>query len=86
MPSGFDMEDPPMISKYEHEKALMHYGMVNKRSMISLICVCVTFVVITTIFVIAYTIRERNWLNTISQLRTPAAVTEVQEDGSPLHQ
>ena len=66
------------ISKFDHENALMHYGMVNKRSMIMLISVCVTFVLITLIFVIGYTIRERNWLNTISHM-TP--VTEVAVDG-----
>ena len=70
--------DVPVVSKYEHEKALMHYGMVNKRSMISLICVCVTFVIITTIFVIAYTVREQNWLNTLREIKAPV-VTEVQD-------
>lgn len=64
-----------MVSRFEHENALMHYGKVNKRSLIALICVCVTFVVITTIFVIAYTVREKNWLDTLSKIRTP--VTEV---------
>lgn len=32
------------VSAFEHENSLMHYGMVNKRSMIMLISVCVTFV------------------------------------------
>ena len=66
------------VSAFEHENSLMHYGMVNKRSMIMLISVCVTFVLITLIFVIGYTVREKNWLNTIAKL-TP--VTEVAEDG-----
>ena len=64
------------ISRFQHENALMHYGKVNKRSLIALICVCVTFVVITTIFVIAYTVREKNWLDTLSHMR-PAV--EVQD-------
>ena len=66
--------EPRTVSVFEHENALMHYGRVNKRSLIALVCVCITFVVITTIFVIAYTIREKNWLNTIKDI-TP--VTEV---------
>ena len=72
-------EEPRTVSVYEHENALMHYGKVNKRSLIALICVCVTFVIITTIFVIAYTIREKNWLNALTRMQTPA-VTEVVED------
>ena len=70
------------VPSFEHENALMHYGMVNKRSMIMLISVCVTFVLITLIFVIGYTIRERNWLNTISHM---APVTEVAADDG-IHQ
>ena len=64
------------VSWFQHENALMHYGRVNKRSLVALICVCVTFVLLTTIFVIAYTIREKNWLDTIKTIRP--AVTEVQ--------
>ena len=65
------------VSAFEHENSLMHYGMVNKRSMIMLISVCVTFVLIMLIFVIGYTIRERNWLDTLTQI----GVTEVAADG-----
>ena len=61
------------VSAFEHENSMMHYGMVNKRSMIMLISVCITFVLITLIFVIGYTIRERNWLNTITQINTEVA-------------
>lgn len=60
------------VSAFEHENSLMHYGMVNKRSMIMLISVCVTFVLITLIFVIGYTVREKNWLNTLARI-SPAA-------------
>lgn len=65
------------VSWFQHENALMHYGRVNKRSLVALICVCVTFILLTTIFVIAYTIREKNWLDTIKTIRP--AVTEVQD-------
>ena len=65
------------VSAFEHENSLMHYGMVNKRSMIMLISVCVTFVLITLIFVIGYTVREKNWLNTLTRI----GVTEVADDG-----
>ncbi len=66
------------VSAFEHENALWHYGMVNERSMIMLISVCVTFVLITLIFVIGYTVRERNWLNTLTRVNP---TTEVAADG-----
>ena len=73
-----DKEETHYISRFEHENALMHYGKVNKRSLVALVCVCVTFIIITTIFVIAYTVREKNWLDTLSQMRQTPAITEVQ--------
>lgn len=66
------------ITWYEHEDALMHYGRVNFRSMVTTIAVCVTFVIITAIFVIGYTVREKNWLETIANLKTPV-IAEVQD-------
>ena len=66
-------KDERTVSAFEHENSLMHYGMVNKRSMIMLISVCVTFVLITLIFVIGYTIRERNWLDTLTRINTEVA-------------
>ena len=70
-------EQTRTISAFEHENALMHYGMVNRRSMIMLISVCVTFILITLTFVIGYTIREKNWLDTLS--RFIPTVTEVSD-------
>lgn len=63
-------KDTRCVSAFDHENALMHYGMVNKRSMIMLVSVCVTFILITLIFVIGYTIREKNWLDTLSRINT----------------
>ena len=69
------MDKPRTVTAFDHENALMHYGMVNRRSMIMLISVCVTFILITLIFVIGYTIREKNWLDTISRM-TPTEVSD----------
>lgn len=77
-----DENKPRTISAFEHENAIMHYGMVNRRSMIMLISVCVTFVLITLIFVIGYTVREKHWLDTLTQINP--AVSEVADDG--IHQ
>ena len=71
------------VSAFEHENSLMHYGMVNKRSMIMLISVCVTCIVLVLTFVIGYTIRERNreraWLDTLTKIMAP--IVEVAADG-----
>ena len=71
------------VSAFEHENSLMHYGMVNKRSMIMLISVCITCIVLVLTFVIGYTIRERNreraWLDTLTKIMAP--IVEVAADG-----
>ena len=74
------------VSRFEHENALMHYGRVNKRSLIALVSVCVTCILIVTIFVIGYTIRERDRSNheqylvaTIIELSQRPATTEVSD-------
>lgn len=46
----------------------------NKRMFHALLAVCITFILTIVIFVVGYTVRERNWLNTIRDI-TP--VTEV---------
>ena len=68
-------DKPRTVSVFEHENDLWHYGMVNKRSMITTIAVCVTFVLITLIFVIGYTVREKNWLDTIANMN-PVEVSD----------
>ena len=50
----------------------------NKRMLVALLIVCITFVLTIVIFVVGYTIREKNWLNRIINMQTPA-VTEVQD-------
>ena len=56
------------------ENQVMHMDATNKRMLIALLTVCVTFILTIIIFVVGYTVRERNWLNTLKQI-TP--VTEV---------
>ena len=57
------------------DKAILHLNYSNKRMLIALIIVCVTFVITITVFVIGYTIREKNWLDTVLTMKTP--VVEV---------
>lgn len=60
------------------ENQVMHMDKTNKRMLVALLAVCITFILTIIIFVVGYTVRERNWLDTLSRL-TP--VTEVADDG-----
>ena len=40
----------------------------NRRMLIALLSVCVTFILTIVIFVVGYTIREKNWLDTLMRL------------------
>ena len=66
---------PACIPFFAHENTMMHYNTANKRMLIALITVCVTFILTIVIFVFGYTVREKNWLDTLARL-TPQ-VTEV---------
>lgn len=59
-----------------HENTMMHYNMANKRMLVALITVCITFILTIVIFVFGYTVREKNWLDTIDRMRS-TPVTEV---------
>ena len=62
------------------ENQVMHMDATNKRMLIALLTVCVTFILTIIIFVVGYTVRERNWLNTLKQ------ITPAQEVSNGIHQ
>ena len=68
--------NPACVPFFLHENAMMHYNVANKRMLTALIAVCITFVLTIVIFVYGYTIRERNWLRTLTEMTMPTA-TEV---------
>lgn len=68
------LEDTPMIPLYHAEKIIMHQNFANKRMLIALLAVCVTFILTIVIFVVGYTIREKNWLNTILDMKETPVV------------
>lgn len=63
------------------DKALLHLNFANRRMLIALVSMCVTFLLIIVVFVVGYTVREHNWMDTIIKMQT-TAVTEV-ADGTP---
>lgn len=48
-------------------------GTHNKRMLIALVTVCITFILTIIIFVTGYTAREKNWLDTLHRVQTEVA-------------
>lgn len=73
------------IPFYDHQNTMMHYNWVNRRSMISLIAVCVTMIIVVFIFATNQTKREQMWQETIKSMYN-SSITEVdngQQDTDP---
>ena len=72
--------DTPMVPLFEAENTVMHLGFANRRMLIALITVCVTFIVTIVVFTVAHTVREKNWIDAITHMNdtTPTAA-EVQD-------
>lgn len=65
---------------FAHENVLEHYNRANRRMLIALLVVCVTFIATIVVFVTGYTERERNWLDTLQR----TGVTDgVQQHSGP---
>ena len=56
------------ISFLSHENAMMHMDTDNERANRTTLICCATFIIITLIFVFAYTVRMNSFLSTINQL------------------
>ena len=59
----------------------------NRRMLIALLSVCITFILTIVIFVVGYTIREKNWLDTLTRLEKQSVEVQngvhEQPDQSP---
>ena len=58
-------EKQTCIPFFVAENQVMHMDRTNKRMLVALLAVCMTFILTIIIFVMGYTIREKNWLNTL---------------------
>ena len=56
------------ISFFAHENDMMHKDADNERAHRTILFVCATFIIITIIFVLAYTVRMNSFLLTINNL------------------
>ena len=73
-------EKQACVPYFVHEGIMTHYSRANRRMLIALVCVCVTFIVTILVFVNGYTQREKNWLDTLGR----AGVTDgLHEQSDP---
>lgn len=75
-------EHEKCIPFFDHQNTMMHYNWVNRRSMISLIAVCVTMIIVVLIFATNQTKREQMWQETIKEMYR-AEVTDGQQNADP---
>lgn len=66
--STCDKKDTACISFFAHENAMMHKDTDNERAHRTTMFVCITFIIITLIFVLAYTFRMNSFLDTIKEM------------------
>ena len=70
---------PACIPFFAHENTMVHMSAANRRMFVTVVCVCVTFILTIIIFTSAFTAREKAWLDTLSQIRQQTSV-EVQDE------
>lgn len=59
---------PESVSFFEHENALMHKDLDNERSHKQTLFVCLTVIILTLIFVTAYTFRMNTFIDLIKEM------------------
>ena len=54
----------------------------NRRMLIALLSVCITFILTIVIFVVGYTVREKNWLDTLTRMEVSDGVHQQSDPGA----
>lgn len=70
------------IPFFAHENTMMHYNAANRRMLIALVTVCLTFIVTIIVFVSGYTQREKNWLDTLQRVGVTDGVHKQSNPGT----
>lgn len=71
------------IPFFAHENTMMHYNHANRRMLIALVSVCLTFIITIVVFVSGYTQREKNWLDTIAELQGQEVTDGIHKQPDP---
>ena len=77
-----DEEKKACIPFYVAENQVMHMDVANKRMLTALLCVCITFILTIIIFVVGYTVREKNWLDTLQRVGVTDGVQQQPDPGA----
>ena len=67
------MSESNKVDRFEHDKTLMFLNHVNRRMFILVLAVCITF----SLIIVFYTVREKNWLNTMERMQERYLAVEV---------
>lgn len=65
----------PCISFFAHENSLMHKDLDNERAHRQTLFVCATVIILTLIFVVAYTLRMNTFVDLIKEMN--AALIQI---------
>lgn len=63
-----DEKTQACVPFFVHEGIMDHYSRANRRMLIALAVVCITFIITIVVFVTGYTQREKNWLDTLQRV------------------
>ena len=77
-----EKNDVPVMPVYQAEKIIMHQNFANRRMLIALLSVCITFILTIVIFVVGYTVREKNWLDTLTRMEVSNGVYQQSDQGT----
>lgn len=69
-------EKQACVPFFVHEGIMDHYSRANRRMLIALLSVCITFIITIVIFTTSYTKREANWLETLQRVGVTDGVHE----------
>ena len=69
-------EKQACVPFFVHEGIMDHYSRANRRMLIALLTVCITFIITIVIFTTSYTKREANWLDTLQRVGVTDGVHE----------
>lgn len=76
-------DEVQMVPLFQAENTIMHLGFANRRMLIALLAVCITFIITIIVFTVAHTIREKNWIDALTSMTNRPAVVEV-ADNAPV--
>ena len=76
-------EKQACVPYFVHEGIMSHYSRANRRMLIALAVVCLTFIITIVVFVTGYTTREKNWLDTLHRIQVTEAADGIHEQPDP---